>query len=106
MLDLQQPPTSEVLNPQPQALQAFFMALQSYPDFVDGLRSGRLVYNETYYGEPLTPDKVLKEIDEVLSQKNCDGFVLDLKTHGEHLQAPFIYLLGQVLGEITEGIQA
>lgn len=102
MLELQQPPTIEMLTPQPQALQALFMALQDYPDFVDGLQSGQQAFYDLFEEEPLTEEDVHHEIEEVLSQRNYDDFAVDLRKQNEHLDNPYFYLLGFVLGEINE----
>lgn len=107
MLDLQTPDTKELI-PQPQALQAFFDALQKYPDFVDGLDTGRLAYREIwgYEEAPFTADTIHQEIAESLSQKAYKGLLEDLKCHDHHMKVPYFFLLGFVLGEVAESFQA
>lgn len=90
----------------PQALVAFFSALQEYPDFVDGLQAGRRVYFDTYGDDRLTPADMQHEIRSVFGKKNLDDFTQDIEALGDRVEHPHMFLLGQVLGEIVEGIQA
>lgn len=109
MLDLQSLPITTDQRPttlSPQALAAFFDALQSYPDFVDGLDTGKLVYRETYGDDQLSPANIHTEIETVFGKKNLENFALDLTTHGERMAHPHMYLLGMVLGEVCESFMS
>lgn len=109
MLDLQSlVTTTEVLNPQSQALQAFFTALQEYPDFLDGLSTGRLAYREIwgYEEAPFTTETMHQEINESLSKKAYESLLDDMRYHDQQMKVPYFFLLGFVLGEVAESFQA
>jgi hypothetical protein len=89
-----------------QALTAFFTALQEYPDFTSGLEAGKTVFWECFGKGPLTSQEILGDIEEVFSKRNLDNFLLDLKAFDEHLDHPHMFLLGMVVGEISESYTA
>lgn len=96
--------TTKELNPQ--ALQAFFNALQEYPDFTSGFEAGKTAFWECFCKGPLTTQEILGDIEEVFSKRNLDEFTLDLKEFGERLDHPHMFLLGIVVGEISESYVA
>lgn len=97
------------LVPTSQALETFFSALQEYPDFQDGLDTGRLAYREIYdYEEiPFNADALHKEIEESLTKRGYDIFLRDLaRTNDYRVEVPYFFLLGFVLGHVCESYTA
>src|SRR6266567_8781999 len=95
--------TTAPIAPNVQALTTFFSALQEYPDFIDGLDTGRIACREIYGEDQLTPTDIQNEIDDALSHQSCVRFLHEMNRADINLQAPFIYLLGFAIGELSEG---
>jgi hypothetical protein len=85
----------------PQAAEALFTALQSYPDFVDGLKMGKQSYYDLFEGM-MSTEEISEEVHETLSHHNIHTFIADLHNHNESIDQPELFLLGLTLGELNE----